>query len=199
MDAPRGGPTQAWYLARDTFLGMNYRTRDHLLGLELAEKCNDDDAMWLCAVFPPEQRPNLLVVHTEKRSFNTQFAYRKILESEETPRAKCFAALLTTNTALLADAANGGYPLAQAEMWRLFGGRGVINDMKKAADAGERNGFAALGFHYHGANEHQEAYRCSKIAADMGHVKSQHHVAGYYAHAHPDHVAYRKGGRKRVL
>ncbi len=153
--------SRLWYDARDTFLGMNYKVRCMAKGVEMARQCQEDDAKWLCSVFP-EEPPH-----------DTQSAYHAILASEDTPRAKCYAALLVHNRDLLLDAAKLGYPLAIVESH--YGVSATIPSL-------ERNMYALRGHQL----RHQNAVEAAKhyiVAAELGHVISQHYLALCYTEA----------------
>lgn len=129
--------SKGWFKARDYFLGMNDRARDVKRGLELALKCTDgdDDAKWLCSLFPEGvQDGEHARIVLETHSY-----------TDTTGRALCFLAVLTGLNQLerLKKAERCGCPLAVALLCHAAanyhnGDSEQEERLKRATQSGER-------------------------------------------------------------
>jgi hypothetical protein len=76
----------AWYEARDTFLGYNYRDRSYARGLMLARKLVNEvpEAAWLCSLFPEGEE-----------DISDHLVFRRLMSCEGVPAASSYLYFLT--------------------------------------------------------------------------------------------------------
>ena len=164
-----------WFYARDVMFGLNCKTVNFVLGLDLARKCAHEDAVWLSSLLPPLKlgKRNLLVFASE--------TLRKHWEQFCDPRAACFYGLLNywTGHDLLEKAAEMGYPFAQACMADsiLEHGLGNFVEVEKwttlAFEGREPRALAILATRS-GGQWHETSMNLLREAAEMGDVRSQY-------------------------
>ncbi len=145
-----------WYTARDHLFGINYESINMPHALQLARQCKDDDAAWLCSLFPTCPK-------NEKEM-------RATLDLQERDgRVLCFRYMLKLNgyAEYLKESAELGYPLAQALYGRV---KGQERYAALSAISGEREGYVSL---YHIEENLDEEAILLKKAAHLGHANSQ--------------------------
>jgi hypothetical protein len=135
-----------WLTARDIFCGF-HRRQDLALGLELAEQCEHEDAMWLCEVF--RDWDVTLLSATAARSVCLS------QPKDNSKRALFFAALLCHAVDPLyerrgewvAESARLGYVPAMAIAASFFSSHTaqMVEWISTAATQGDREGMCELG------------------------------------------------------
>jgi TPR repeat protein len=139
----------AWYDVQDTLLGRNSTTRDVKKAIKLASQCKHENAVWMTSLF----------AHSEIRTVDDVI---RVFVAEQSPKAKCFAAMLSkpVDLQLLREAASEGVPFAMTVLGRIDSDFGLVkvfpknkikkknlNDfpgLQKGADAGDREGMSLL-------------------------------------------------------
>jgi hypothetical protein len=161
---------RAWYAARDTFLGLNMRPKDLSKGLQLARECRHEDARWLTSLFDREAPTD---AEAAKAVFLAQSGDR---------RAVCFAGMVgKVDRDLVRQAAEAGYPLAQALVagWEDRGE--AVAWAQRAASQGEPLGIVKLAtFYWLGTvceEDRLKARRLFREAAEMQHVSAMYNHA----------------------
>jgi hypothetical protein len=144
-------------------------------GLRLAAECNHPDALWLCSLFP-------------SGVIGCAEAADVFLASGRDGRSLCYAGLVTAslvNPSLIAEAAQLGYPLAQAEWAKRVvmpsANETAVVWAESSAAQGEVEGMVVLArWLFRGALGESEVPRgrvWALKAAEMGSGEGQHIVA----------------------
>lgn len=102
---PASSETLSWFLARDVFVGRNFKTRDFERGLTLASKMQLDDAVSFCRLLATFSAP-----FSRKR-------LRKLLESKgDDAQALCLLGLVFGDPDYLQKAVTLGNVLAHGAL-----------------------------------------------------------------------------------
>lgn len=159
--------SKRWFRARDYFLGSNYRAHNYAKALAIARTCQEEDARWLCSLFPDGANGSEHVLSV----------LQEALYRDQTGRAQCFYALSTNpgympenKLMILGQAASHGHVLAIA-MHASYTGVDCHDLLTRAAASGERDAMHMLAWRWQ-TMDYSVAFMWYKRAADLGCVHS---------------------------
>ncbi len=167
----RGAPDRSllgWYDVRDAF----FAGEDLSLVLEKARKCVHPDAVWLLETLKdrPLVRDRFLFAHCQ---------------DQNDPRVLCFSAVCDGfwNIRKWKQAADSGYPFAQAKLVQHVQPSEALSLAQKSAAANEREGLYALALLYAQGKvvptDVEMAKACFERAIVLGHGWAAAHMASF--------------------